>query len=272
MMWSSRIVRPRTIPVVLALAVLGVAALGRVSRSDAGVSAVSQTMHASVHEDQSIALFFDDSTPVGNQARTPPPIPPGTYTIRVVDDTDEHNFHLFGPGVDVATSVGGFSTPTWTVTLQPGAQYRFQCDTHLDFMFGLFNTSGSATPSGSSGSSTSGGSSSSGASSTGSSSSSSTGASTLRGTLAGTLTAAGKLSLAIGGKPVSRLKAGRYRITVVDKARALEAVLREDGHAAITLSGVTFVGTHTVTVNLAAGHWTYSVVPGKSKTGFTVVA
>jgi hypothetical protein len=232
-------------------------------------------MRATVHEDQSISLLFDDGTPVGNQARTPPTIPPGTYTIRVVDDTDEHNFHLSGPGVDQATSVGGSASPTWTVTFQPGAHYRFQCDTHFDFMFGEFDTSGSAS---SSGSSTSGGSSSSGSSSSGSSSSSSGssassgGTSSLRGTLSGTLSAAGKLTLAIGGKPVTRLKSGRYKITVVDKARAVGAVVREDGHAAITLSGVSFVGTHTVTVNLASGRWAYSTSAGKSKTTFTVVA
>jgi hypothetical protein len=262
----------RRIPILLAIAVLGATALQfGVSRSHAAVSAVSQTMHATVHEDQSISLLFDDGTPVGNQARTPPTIPPGTYTIRVVDDTDEHNFHLSGPGVDQATSVGGSASPTWTVTLQPGAEYRFQCDTHFDFMFGLFNTSGTG---GSSGSSTSGGSSSSGSSSSGGSSSSSStgGASSLRGTLAGTLSAAGKLTLAVGGKPVTRLKSGRYKITVVDKAPKLGAVVREVGHGAVTLSGVAFVGTHTVTVNLAAGRWAYFTSAGKSKTAFTVVA
>jgi hypothetical protein len=260
----------RRAPVLLAVVVLGAAALQLgVTRSHAAVSAVSQTMRATVHEDQSISLLFDDGTPVGNQARTPPTIPPGTYTIRVVDDTDEHNFHLSGPGVDQATSVGGSASPTWTVTFQPGAHYRFQCDTHFDFMFGEFDTSGTASSSGSSSSgSTSGGSS----TSAGSSSSSSTGgASSLRGTVAGTLSAAGKLTLAIGGKPVTRLKSGRYKITVVDKARGLGAVVREDGRGAITLSGVAFVGTHTVTVNLAAGRWAYSTSAGKSKTVFTVV-
>jgi hypothetical protein len=253
--------RVRAIPALLGAAVLMVSALG-VSRSHA---AVSQTMHATVHEDQSISLVFDDGTPVGNQARTPPTIPPGTYTIRVVDDTDEHNFHLSGPGVDQATSVGGSSSPTWTITLQPGAQYRFQCDTHFDFMFGVFNTSGAATSSGSSPSGSAGGTS----SSSGSSSSSGT---SLRGTLAGTLSATGKLTLAVGGSPVSRLKAGRYKITVVDKARTAGAIIRESGHGPISLSGVAFVGTHTVTVNLGAGRWSFSTSAGTSKTAFTVVA
>jgi hypothetical protein len=254
--------RFRTIPALPAAAVVVALELG-VSRSHA---AVSQTMRASVHEDQSIALAFDDGTPVGNQARTPPTIPAGTYTICVVDDTDEHNFHLSGPGVDQATSVGGSSSPTWTVTLQPGAQYRFQCDTHFDFMFGVFNTSGAATSSGSSSSSGSSGSTSS------SSSSSSSSGTSLRGTLAGTLSAAGKLTLAIGGSPVSRLKAGRYKITVVDKAPTVGAIFRENGHGPISLSGVAFVGTHTVTLNLEAGRWAFSTSAGTSKTTFTVVA
>ena len=93
-------------------------------------------MHAFVHEDNSIGLTFDDGSAVGNQDRTPPTIPPGTYTIRVVDDATEHNFHLSGPGVDQATGTGDTSSPTWTVTLQPGSTYKFQCDTHSDFMYG----------------------------------------------------------------------------------------------------------------------------------------
>jgi hypothetical protein len=153
------------------------------------------------------------------------------------------------------------------VTLQPGAEYRFQCDTHFDFMFGVFDTSGTSSSSGSSGSSSSGGSSSSSGST-----SSSGGGSSLRGTLAGKLTAAGKLTLTIGGKPVSRLKSGRYRITVVDAAPSLGALMRASGRAPITLSGSAFVGTRTLTVALAAGQWTLSTSTGKSKSAFTVVA
>ena len=243
-----------------------------VSRAHA---AVSPTMHAVVHEDNTIALTFDDGTPVGSQARTPPTIPPGTYTIRVVDDALEHNFHISGPGVDQATTTGGTSTPTWTVTFQPGAEYRFQCDTHLDFMFGVFDTTGagSSSSSTSSGSSTtSGGSSSSSSSSSSTSSKGSTGVTALRGTLAGTLSAAGKATLAFAGKPVARLKAGRYKVSVVDKAASQGFVLRKSGASPITVSSVPFVGTHSVTVVLSTGSWTFSTVAGKSKTLFSVTA
>ena len=59
-------------------------------------------------------------------------IPAGAYRIHVTDATTEHNFHLTGPGVDKATSVGGKS-PTWDVTFVAGG-YTYLCDPHADFM------------------------------------------------------------------------------------------------------------------------------------------
>ena len=103
----------RSLVVVFAGLVLVAATLALrfgVTSSHAAVSshrAVSSTLHATVHEDNTITLTFDDGSAVGSQARTPPEIPAGTYTIRVVNDADEHNFHLSGPGVDQSTSVGG---------------------------------------------------------------------------------------------------------------------------------------------------------------------
>ena len=51
----------------------------------------------------------------------------GKYAIKVEDKSSLHNFHLFGPGVNKATSVPFTGTQTWTVTLKPGT-YTFQCD------------------------------------------------------------------------------------------------------------------------------------------------
>jgi Copper binding proteins, plastocyanin/azurin family. len=53
----------------------------------------------------------------------------GTYAIKVEDKSSIHNFHLFGPGVNKATSVPFTGTKTWTVKLKPGT-YTFQCDVH----------------------------------------------------------------------------------------------------------------------------------------------
>jgi hypothetical protein len=62
----------------------------------------------------------------------------GKYRLVVRDRADEHNFRLRGPGVNVATSVGGTGTKTFTVRLRPGKTYRFVCDPHSDEMRGSF--------------------------------------------------------------------------------------------------------------------------------------
>jgi len=65
----------------------------------------------------------------------------GDYTIEVDDQSDAHNFHLTGPGVDETTDVGGTGTDTWTVTLDAGS-YHFQCDPHSSTMNGDFEVTG----------------------------------------------------------------------------------------------------------------------------------
>jgi hypothetical protein len=237
-------------------------------------AAVSQTIHAFVHQDASIGLIFDDGSQVGNQAAVPPTIPPGTYSIRVLDDASEHNFHIVGPGVDQSTDIGNLATPTWSVTLQPGSIYEFVCDNHPDFMYGKFQTSGQS--SGSSGSASSGGGSvatgGSGSTSSGGTKSSSAGSgATLSGTLAATLSSKGVVTLTSRGKAVSELDSGRYKVTISDKASARSFVLQRKGGKAVTISSPTFVGNHSVTVTLTSGQWSFYSQPGaKSKHSFTV--
>jgi hypothetical protein len=62
---------------------------------------------------------------------------PGAFDITVRDLSDEHNFHLFGPGVNEATSVVGTGTAAWTVTFREG-RYSFLCDPHSTDMRGDF--------------------------------------------------------------------------------------------------------------------------------------
>jgi plastocyanin len=62
----------------------------------------------------------------------------GVYRLTIRDAADDHNFHLRGAGVDVATSVGGTGTRTFRVALRPGKTYRFVCDPHADEMRGSF--------------------------------------------------------------------------------------------------------------------------------------
>jgi plastocyanin len=53
----------------------------------------------------------------------------GTYRIKIEDKASMHNFHLTGPGVNKASSLGGVTETTWTVRLKPGT-YVYFCDAH----------------------------------------------------------------------------------------------------------------------------------------------
>jgi hypothetical protein len=67
----------------------------------------------------------------------------GTYTLLVHDLSEEHNFHLSGPGVDVATDVAFTGDQTFTIVVANGT-YNFICDVHSATMHGLFT--GGTTP------------------------------------------------------------------------------------------------------------------------------
>ena len=62
---------------------------------------------------------------------------PGTYVIEVDDRSSEHNFHLSGPGVDMATSAPEIEKVNWQVTFVEG-RYRYVCDVHPTQMRGDF--------------------------------------------------------------------------------------------------------------------------------------
>jgi hypothetical protein len=64
-------------------------------------------------------------------------VDPGIYDVVVRDVANEHNFHLFGQGVDEFTDVEALVNVTWTVTLA-NARYTFVCDPHSSAMRGSF--------------------------------------------------------------------------------------------------------------------------------------
>jgi plastocyanin len=66
-----------------------------------------------------------------------PPLQAGPITIDVDDLSDEHNFHLTGPGVDVTTEVEEIGAKTFNLSLQDGI-YKFICDPHASSMRGQF--------------------------------------------------------------------------------------------------------------------------------------
>jgi plastocyanin len=67
-------------------------------------------------------------------------LPAGTYTIRVSDKSDIHNFHLKGPGLNKTTSVTGTGVSNWVVKLKAG-RYAYVCDPHSSTMKGSFRVS-----------------------------------------------------------------------------------------------------------------------------------
>lgn len=100
-------------------------ACGLLLSSAPALAATAPTLRGSVGPGDTIRL-------------TAKPKKAGAYRLTLRDSADDHNFHLRGPGVNVATSVGGTGTKTFRVRLQPGKTYRFVCDPHADEMRGSF--------------------------------------------------------------------------------------------------------------------------------------
>ena len=69
----------------------------------------------------------------------------GTYTLKVHDLSTVHNFHLTGPGVDMATAVEEAQEATWAVTFTDGT-YTYVCDAHSSIMRGTFTVGAVTTP------------------------------------------------------------------------------------------------------------------------------
>jgi plastocyanin len=189
----------------------------------AGASSAQEiTLRAEVGPGFTISLQNADGSPVTH-------LDPGTYNIAVLDRAIEHNFHLFGEGVDMRTVVETTDTTTWTVTFLDGKTYRYQCDPHNTSMFGRFTVGNVPPPP-------------------------PPAAAPVR--LSGKVGPRKAISLktASGGR-VSSLKAARYRIAVSDVTKADNFHLVGPG-----VNRKTRVGgksTAVWTLSLRAGRYTY---------------
>jgi hypothetical protein len=164
---------------------------------------------------------------------------------------------------------GDNKTELFDVVLAPSSTYVFVDDRQPNLARVVVSTASSASAGGSSSGGTSGG------SSTGTSSNSSIVGSDLkpavfRGNLAGSVGVTGKLTLTAGGTKIARILSGRYKITVDDRTAKLGFTMQRIRKPAITLTGLSFVGKRTVTVDLKAGQWVFYSPSGK-KTYFTVL-
>ena len=84
--------------------------------------------------------------------------------------------------------------------------------------------------------------------------------------LMGTVGPGYTISLKKAGKKVTKLKAGRYRFAISDKASIHSFVIEQQtgGKFEKTLTGVSFVGKKTVTVTLKKGKWKFYCKPHES--------
>ncbi len=177
----------------------------------------------------------------------------GTYELEVEDRSDEHDFHLTGPGVDVATTVDGVGTRRFAVTLRDGV-YTFVCDPHPTRMNGTFTVGTQPAPP----PPPSGG---------GTGSGTGTGAGTTRPPSAPVgsrllLTSGPGFSIALrttAGKKVTRLRPGAYVVVARDRSASHNARLRGAGASRSTT--VPFVGVRTWKVVLRKGVLTYLCDP-----------
>jgi hypothetical protein len=211
-------------------------------------------------------------------------IAPGTYQVQVTTPgsfsgvdlagiTDftackgAAQFQLTGPGVNLQTTLndGDGSQDVLNATFQPSSTYVALDNNQPAVTRLTFTTLASGAGA------TSGGTSSAGATTTTKGTTPAAGAAA-KGTLNGTVSPSGKLTLTYKGKSVLTLAPGLYTFTVVDKSKTSGFVVEELHGPTTTVSGVSFVGTRSVTINLKTGQWFFSSTPTGKKTGFAVVA
>ncbi len=91
-------------------------------------------LNGSVGPGFEISLTAEDGEPVETLAA-------GSYTLLTNDQSDIHNLHLTGEGVDVDTGVSESGTNSFDVTFSAGT-YEYVCDPHASSMQGSFEVSG----------------------------------------------------------------------------------------------------------------------------------
>jgi plastocyanin len=142
----------------------------------------------------------------------------GTYTLIVHDRSVHHNFHLYGPGVGVATGSDTVGDQTFTITLVDGT-YTYVCDPHALTMRGLFTVGSVTAPP--------------------------------PGKLTASILRGSKIALG----PLDSVSSGTYVITVSD--RSTKDGFRLSGPGVTRSTGTRFTGSVRWTVTLRVGTYEF---------------
>ncbi len=220
------------------LIVLG-AAVAAFVLSGSRAHAQGTTLHGTVGPAFNISLVDASGNPVSH-------VENGTYTVVIDDKSEEHSFHLKGPGVDQFTPVELVGTFTWTVTFTD-ANYTFFCDAHPTLMKGAFGVGTAPPPP----------------------TTTTTKPPPKPVALVGTAGPGYTISLKkASGASAATLKAGKYVVTARDRSKAHNFHLIGPGVNKSTT--VPFVGSRTWTVTLRKGTYRFQCDAHKTRMKGTV--
>ena len=229
--------------VVLALAAAAFA-LAPVAQSR---QAANPVLNVAFSATGAISVALGDGTPVGTTSGSPTVIPGGYYTVNEVGPggcSVMPHWQVNGPGIQISDNLteGEVGNETYAIVLQPNSTYTWRSDAAPSVIHTFATNAtmaGTPPPTGPIQSSKH----------TVGSSTSLIGSSAVRGSLAGAVSAAGKLTL----QP-AKVAPGRYVITVVDASKKVGFTLR-DGSKTVTVTTPAFVGKHSRTITLTTGRW-----------------
>jgi hypothetical protein len=256
---------PRAGRLVQLIAAAAAVAVALVPAGSAGLrNTANPTLYFTYAMNCTFVILDDSGKPVTS-------IPPGHYQVDVrtpvvfgmypmtEGQTDFYacrgvpQFQLTGPGINIFTTMtaGCEQEKLFTATLAPNATYVAQDLNQPSLTRDAFTTlaSGSSTPV----AVTYGG-----GKGKVQQSEDLVGSGTINGTLHASVSPQGKLVLLHGGKPISKLAAGRYKFMILDEdSKAGFVVLGPDDTAPTSLTPSAFKGTKSVTLRLTPGKWSY---------------
>lgn len=260
------VVRVRRVP--RSFAALAAAAALVSAGQGSSQAAVSPTLYVNYAMNCTFTITSDAGAPVTA-------IAPGAYQVEISTPTEFAGvdlagvndftackgsvmFQLTGPGVSLQDTLdnGDDDYDLLSATFKPSSTYVAQDDNQPSVARVVFTTLASGTPALPPATSSAPSTTSSPGSTTGSGAAGATAkADPLRGSLIATISTAGKLTLTNRGKQVSSLEFGRYTIAVTDRSIRDGFIIQQAGKAGTIVTGTSFVGKQSFTIDLKPGRW-----------------